>query len=38
MILYNAGKPRPVGGELQSEYKNRPQDNKTGKIGKEGKK
>ena len=28
MIIYNAGKPRPVGGELQSEYKNRPQDNK----------
>jgi hypothetical protein len=23
MILCNAGKPRPVGGELQSEYKSR---------------
>jgi len=28
MILYNAGKPRLVGGELQSEYKNHPQDKK----------
>jgi len=26
MILYNAGKPRPAGGELQSDYKNRLQD------------
>ena len=28
MILCNAGKPRPVGGELQSEYNNRPQDSR----------